>query len=112
MVETRHVLWGLIRALGDEAPADIPFEGVLRTLEPHGTNDGPPAGSPDIETMLAGVADSGAAIDLAHRLAGELGVTPSVGGEATAPDTAGDPARGGTAADSTTAGSAGATSEA
>src|SRR5262252_4905416 len=75
-VETRHVLWGLIRALGDEAPADIPFDGVLRLLEPHGTNDGPPTVPPEIDTMLTGIGDSTAAIDLAHQLAGDLGVTP------------------------------------
>ena len=114
-VEPRHVLWGLLRALDDEAPADIPFEGVLRVLDPHGTNDGPPTVPPEMETMLAGIGDSGAAVELAHRLARDLGVIPGgtgTAGAATTPGTADDPARTGTTADSTTSGTstAGATS--
>ena len=42
------MLWGVIRALQGDAPADIPFEGVLRLLEPHGTSDGPPAVPPEM----------------------------------------------------------------
>jgi Cdc6-like AAA superfamily ATPase len=97
-VEPRHVLWGLLRALDGDAPADIPFEGVLRLLDPHGTSDGPPAVPPEIETLLDGVSDTAAAVALAERLAGELGVTPAgVAGPATAggpPAPAGDTATG------------------
>ena len=88
-VEPRHVLWGVIRALQGDAPADIPFEGVLRLLEPHGTSDGPPAVPPEIEAMIETVTDTATALVLAHRLAADLGVIP--GGDSIAPAAAPDP---------------------
>ena len=82
-VEPRHVLWGVIRALQGDAPADIPFEGVLRLLEPHGTSDGPPAVPPEMEATIGTVTDTATALGLAHRLATDLGVIRV--GEAAAP---------------------------
>ena len=88
-VEPRHVLWGVIRALQGDAPADIPFEGVLRLLEPHGTSDGPPAVPPEMEATIDTVADTATALTLAHRLAADLGVIP--GGDSIAPVATPDP---------------------
>ena len=83
-VEPRHVLWGVIRALQGDAPADIPFEGVLRLLEPHGTSDGPPAVPPEIEAMIETVTDTATALVLAHRLPADLGALPAGATTATA----------------------------
>ena len=76
-VEPRHVLWGVLRALQGDAPADIPFDAVVRLLDPHGTSVDAPTVSPEVETVLAEITDVAAAVALAHRLAGELGVVPA-----------------------------------
>lgn len=93
-VEKRHVLWGLLRALRDDAPAEIGFEPVARLLEPSGTSYGPPAIAPDIEALLTSCDDRAAAIALARQLAAELiTATPVAGGTV---GTAGEPGRTGT----------------
>jgi stage V sporulation protein K len=71
-VEPRHVLYGLIRALGPEAPASAPLARVKRLMPPAGTATGKPATSPDAEAILAGITDipsaRSAAADLATKL--------------------------------------------
>ncbi len=84
-VERRHVLYGVLRALRDAAPTDVPLEAVRRLLEPHGTSDGIPTIADDAEADLKTIDGTDTAIALARRLATELGVlttaTATAGGD-------------------------------
>jgi len=71
-VELRHVLWGLVRALGADAPAEVPAAAVRALLEPSGSSFEPPTVSEAAEHALGDVTsfDSATAkiIDLARQL--------------------------------------------
>ncbi len=71
-VELRHVLWGLVRVLDDDAPAEVPIATCKAFLEPAGEAWATPTVTPEAEAELAtidDVADAKAAVlDLAKRL--------------------------------------------
>jgi hypothetical protein len=71
-VELRHVLWGLVRVLGDEAPAEVPVATCKAFLEPAGNAYATPTVSAAAEAVLATITSEAAAkaavLDLAKRL--------------------------------------------
>ena len=71
-VELRHVLWGLVRVLDDDAPAEVPIATCKAFLEPAGQAWATPTVTAEAEAELAtidDVADAKAAVlDLAKRL--------------------------------------------
>jgi hypothetical protein len=73
-VEPRHVLWGIVAALGPAAPAEVSAATVKALLEPHGTSYQTPVVSPAAEAALATIVDDEsaktAAIDLLKKLQG------------------------------------------
>src|SRR5438132_5611023 len=71
-VEPRHVLWGLVRALGADAPADAPLARVKMLMAPPGTAHGKPTTTPEAEALLAGIADGHTARVMARDLARRL----------------------------------------
>ena len=73
-VEPRHVLWGLLRALGDAAPAEVTVLGVRGLLEPVGGSFDSPTVSPDAEALLDQVKSESAAVSVAVDLARQLGL--------------------------------------
>ena len=94
-----HVLWGLIKVLGESAPTEVPIQTVKSYLEPAGTSYATPPVSAAAEAELAKIEDSVAAaraatVDLAARLAAAVppqsdGAAPTgpvdvAGGSATA----------------------------
>ena len=72
-VERRHVLYGVLRALRDAAPADIPLADARRLLEPPGRSDTVPTVAEDAEAALKTIDGPDSAIALARLLWVELG---------------------------------------
>lgn len=87
-VEPRHVLWGLVQALGTETPAECPAATVKALLEPHGTSYATPLVSPEAEAALAEITSDASAktvaVELLKRIQGGGGAT---GGPAVASPT-------------------------
>jgi len=88
-VEPRHLLYGLVRALGSDAPAGAPLARVKLLMAPAGTATTKPIASPAAEAILAGITDAStaraAADDLVTTLladipefAAEVAGTPAV----------------------------------
>jgi stage V sporulation protein K len=88
-VEPRHILYGLVRALGSDAPRSAPLARVKLLMAPTGTGTGHPTTSPEAEAILATLTDlpsaKTTAEDLATKLladlpefAAEIGGTPAV----------------------------------
>ena len=71
-VELRHLLWGLMTALGSEAPLEFGLPQVRALLEPAGTSFATPVVSAEAASVLAGVDSAttarAAALDLSRRL--------------------------------------------
>jgi stage V sporulation protein K len=71
-IEPRHVLWGLVRALGGDAPREVPLARVKLLMAPPGTFKGSPAVSVEAQKIVDGIesvaAAQAATIDLAARL--------------------------------------------
>ena len=87
VVEPRHVLWGLVQALGTECPTEVPPATVKALLEPHGSSYATPTVSPEAEAALAEITDASAktfAIELLKRIqgGGSGGPAPVVPGPA------------------------------
>ena len=82
-VERRHVLCGVLRALRDAAPADIPLADARRLLEPPGRSDTVPTVAEDAEAALKTIDGPDSAITLARLLWVELGTAagPDAGAE-------------------------------
>ena len=122
VVEPRHVLWGLVQALGTETPTEVPLATVKALLEPHGTSYATPTVSPEAEAALAEITSDASAktvaIELLKRIqggGGGAGAAPGTGGAAGTGGASGTtgPAAGPTTTDSATpptTGTAGATS--
>ena len=85
-VEPRHVLWGLVRALGSDAPASAPLSRVKLLMAPPGTATGRPDVAPAAQAILDGITDQATAKAAAQDLADALlaGVSDVAGGAATA----------------------------
>jgi stage V sporulation protein K len=83
-VEPRHVLYGLVRALGSDARRSAPLARVKLLMAPAGTATGHPAASPEAQTILDGITDQAtaksAADDLATRLLSDLPEFATTGG--------------------------------
>ena len=73
-VEPRHVLWGIVAALGPAAPTEVSAGTVKALLEPHGSSYQTPVVSPAAEAALATIVDDAsaktAAIELLKRIQG------------------------------------------
>ena len=71
-VELRHLLWGLARALGNEAPDEVSPPKVRPLLDPAGSAFVTPVVTDPVRKVLAAVdsvaAAQAAALDLARRL--------------------------------------------
>gem|GEM_PF-622905 len=90
VVEPRHVLWGLVHALGTDCPPEVPLATVKALLEPHGSSYATPTVTPEAEAALAEITDASAkafAIELLKRIQG---------GGSGGPGTPAGPAPGGT----------------
>lgn len=72
-VERRHVLYGVLRALRDAAPADIPLAEARRLLDPPGRSDAVPTIAEDADAALKTIDGPDSAIALARLLWIELG---------------------------------------
>jgi SpoVK/Ycf46/Vps4 family AAA+-type ATPase len=85
-VEPRHVLYGLVRALGSEAPASAPLARVKLLMAPAGAGTGRPDVAPEAQAILDGITDQATARTAASDLASRLleGVPDMGGGAATA----------------------------
>ena len=71
-VEPRHVLWGLVRALGADAPPDAPLARVKLLMAPPGTAHAKPPTTPEADAILAAVTDVASARAVARDLATRL----------------------------------------
>ena len=71
-VEPRHVLWGLVRALGPGAPKELTLERMRVLLVPEGTATEPPDISEAAQKILDGVTDQPTALAAVIALAAEL----------------------------------------
>ena len=71
-VEPRHVLYGLVRALGSDAPVSAPLTRVKLLMAPVGSASGKPVMSPEAEAILAGITDAPTARAAADDLVGRL----------------------------------------
>jgi hypothetical protein len=78
-VEPRHLLWGLLEALGDTAPVSVSRAAAHALLLPRGTAIVVPTVPAAIDQRLAAVTDPDTAIELATALAAELLSTPGAG---------------------------------
>jgi len=71
-VQPRHVLWGIMRALGSDGPPGIPVNSVKALMAPIGTSTTKPTVSAEATAIMAGITDvptaQAAARDLASRL--------------------------------------------
>lgn len=71
-VEPRHVLWGLVRALGSDAPREVPLARVKLLMAPPGTFTGSPTVSDEAQKIVEGIdsvpAAKAATLELAERL--------------------------------------------
>lgn len=85
-VEPRHVLYGLVRALGSDAPPSAPLARVKLLMPPTGSGTGRPETSPEAQAILDGITDLATAKTAAADLAGRLleGVPDMAGGAAIA----------------------------
>lgn len=86
-VEKPHLLWGLLRALRADAPADLSLETVRAALGPAGSSYSVPTLSGEIATALETITSRDTAIALARSLATDLGIggpTPAAGTPAVA----------------------------
>jgi ATPase family associated with various cellular activities (AAA)/AAA lid domain len=82
-VEPRHVLWGLLLALRDDAPVEVDRAAVRKLLEPDGTSDAVPTVSEAAETALTGITTKDSAIAECRTLATQLGILGGSGVAAT-----------------------------
>ena len=73
-VEPRHLLYGLVRALGYDAPPSAPLARVKLLMAPAGTSTGKPTTTPEVDAILAGVTDVVTAKAAAEDLAARRGV--------------------------------------
>ena len=71
-VEPRHVLYGLIRALGSDAPGSAPLARVKLLMSPAGTATASPPTSPAAEAILVTITDAVTARAAADDLASTL----------------------------------------
>src|SRR4051794_10061870 len=71
-VEPRHVLYGLVRVLGVDAPPAAPLARVKLLMAPAGTTGGKPATSPEADAILAGITDIATAKTAADTLVAQL----------------------------------------
>jgi AAA+ superfamily predicted ATPase len=80
-VEPRHLLYGLVRVLGSDAPPAAPLARVKLLMAPAGSATARPEPTPEAQAILDGITDQAsaksAAADLADRL---LEGVPDVGG--------------------------------
>ena len=71
-VEPRHVLWGLMKALGNDAPPNIPAARVKLLMSPEGTFKDRPDVSPEAQAILDKIdgipAGQAVAVELAKQL--------------------------------------------
>jgi SpoVK/Ycf46/Vps4 family AAA+-type ATPase len=67
-VEPRHVLWGIVVALGPAAPTEVSAATVKALLEPHGTSYQTPVVSSAAEAVLATIIDDASAVTAAIAL--------------------------------------------
>ena len=71
-VEQRHLLYGLVRVLGSDAPANAPLARVKLLMAPSGTASARPATSPEADVILAAISDISTARVAADALAAKL----------------------------------------
>ncbi len=92
-VEPRHVLWAIVRALGDKAPAELTLDVVRPYLAPDGTAVRPPVVSGAAQAAIDACTSVESAIEQARAILATIaGAAPGSGpGAATARATA-DPA--------------------
>jgi SpoVK/Ycf46/Vps4 family AAA+-type ATPase len=85
-VEPRHILYGLVRSLGSDAPPSAPLARVKLLMAPTGAGTGHPDISPEAQAILDGITDQATAKTAASDLASKLleGVPDMTGGAATA----------------------------
>ncbi len=83
-VEPRHLLYGLVRALGSDAPSAAPLARVKLLMAPAGTATGKPTTSPEADAILSAITDVPTAKTAADDLAAKLldGVPEFTGGAA------------------------------
>jgi AAA+ superfamily predicted ATPase len=72
-VEPRHVLWGIVRVLGSEAPADLKPADIRTFLEPPGTSDSSPSVSAAAQAVVDACDSVEAATAQARTIAALLG---------------------------------------
>jgi Holliday junction resolvasome RuvABC ATP-dependent DNA helicase subunit len=78
-VEPRHVLYGLVRVLGADAPPAAPLARVKLLMAPAGTTPGKPTISAEAQAILDGITDTDTARRAADQLVASLLVgTPDV----------------------------------
>lgn len=78
VVEKRHVLYGILRALRDAAPDDVPLATARRLLDPAGDSIETPTVSAEADAALKTIVGPDSAIALARQLAAELLAAPIV----------------------------------
>jgi len=79
-VEPRHVLWAIVRALGDEAPADLTLDLVRPYLVPDGVSVATPVPSAAAQSAIEACVSPEAAIEQARAILAQLaGPGPSPG---------------------------------
>ena len=71
-VEPRHLLYGLVRALGSDAPSSAPLARVKLLMAPAGTATGKPTTSPEVDAILASITDVPTAKTAADELVTKL----------------------------------------
>lgn len=78
-VEARHLLWGLLKALGSDAPGEITVAEVRSLLGPAGSSFATPVVPEASEQILKGVDSTSSAIATARSLAQSLVPAPDTG---------------------------------
>ena len=71
-VEPRHVLWAIVRALGDEAPSDLTLDGVRPYLVPDGVAVATPVPSAAAQSAIEACISFEAAIEQARAILAQL----------------------------------------
>jgi len=71
-VEPRHLLYGLVRALGSDSPSSAPLARVKLLMAPAGSATGKPTTSPEADAILASITDVPTAKTAADELATKL----------------------------------------
>ena len=74
-VEPRHVLWGIVRVLGADAPADLKPADIRHFLEPPGTSVASPTVSAAAQTVIDACDSVEAATTQARSIAAKLGAS-------------------------------------